>query len=52
MLLAEHELALSTLSVRVAASARAAPARCLLAGLSTLSGSLHGEAPRATVHDS
>ncbi len=42
VLLAEHELALSTLSVRVAASARATPASCLLAGLSTLSGSLHG----------
>jgi citrate synthase len=50
VLLAEHELALSTLSVRVAASARAAPAGCLLAGLSTLSGSLHGGAAR-TVHD-
>jgi len=50
VLLAEHELALSTLSVRVAASARATPASCLLAGLSTLSGSLHGGASR-TVHD-
>ena len=50
VLLAEHELALSTLSVRVAASARAAPAGCLLAGLSTLSGSLHGGAAR-TVHE-
>jgi citrate synthase len=50
VLLAEHELALSTLSVRVAASARATPAGCLLAGLSTLSGSLHGGAAR-TVHD-
>jgi citrate synthase len=50
VLLAEHELALSTLSVRVAASARAAPASCLLAGLSTLSGSLHGGAA-AAVHD-
>jgi citrate synthase len=42
VLLAEHELALSTLSVRVAASARAAPGACVLAGLSTLSGALHG----------
>ena len=50
VLLAEHELALSTLSVRVAASARARPASCLLAGLSTLSGSLHGGAAR-TAHD-
>jgi citrate synthase len=50
VLLAEHELALSTLSVRVAASARATPAACVLAGLSTLSGALHGAAPQA-VHD-
>jgi citrate synthase len=50
VLLAEHELALSTLSVRVAASARATPASCLLAGLSTLSGSLHGGAARSA-HD-
>jgi citrate synthase len=42
VLLAEHELALSTLSVRVAASARATPGACVLAGLSTLSGALHG----------
>jgi citrate synthase len=47
VLLAEHELALSTLSVRVAASARATPAACVLAGLSTLSGALHGAAPQA-----
>jgi citrate synthase len=50
VLLAEHELALSTLAVRVAASARATPASCLLAGLGTLSGSLHGGAARI-VHD-
>jgi citrate synthase len=47
VLLAEHELALSTLSVRVAASARATPGACMLAGLSTLSGALHGGAARA-----
>ncbi len=47
VLLAEHELALSTLSVRVAASARATPSACILAGLSTLSGALHGGAARA-----
>jgi citrate synthase len=46
VLLAEHELALSTLSVRVAASARATPSACVLAGLSTLSGALHGGAAR------
>ncbi len=50
VLLAEHELALSTLAVRVAASARATPASCLLAGLGTLSGRLHGGAARI-VHD-
>jgi citrate synthase len=46
VLLAEHELAPSTLAVRVAASARATPAGCLLAGLGTLSGALHGDVPR------
>jgi citrate synthase len=50
VLLAEHELALSTLAVRVAASARATPASCLLAGLGTLSGQLHGGAARS-VHE-
>ena len=50
VLLAEHELALSTLSVRVAASARAIPSACVLAGLSALSGALHGGAGRA-VHE-
>jgi citrate synthase len=50
VLLAEHELALSTLAVRVAASARAAPTGCLLAGLGCLEGSVHGGAARA-VHD-
>jgi citrate synthase len=47
VLLAEHELALSTLSVRVAASARATPGACILAGLGTMSGALHGGAARA-----
>jgi citrate synthase len=46
VVLAEHELALSTLAVRVAASARAAPPGCVLAGLGALSGALHGDAPR------
>jgi citrate synthase len=50
ILLAEHELALSTLAVRVAASARANPASCLLAGLGTLSGRLHGGAARIVHH--
>jgi citrate synthase len=42
--LADHELATSTLAVRVAASARADLASCVLAGLAALSGSLHGGA--------
>jgi citrate synthase len=46
VLLAEHELAVSTLAVRVAASARAAPPGCVLAGLGALSGTLHGDMPR------
>jgi len=46
VLLAEHELALSTLAVRVAASARAEPSACMLAGLGALSGPLHGDAAR------
>jgi citrate synthase len=46
VLLAEHELAPSTLAVRVAASTRATPVGCLLAGLGTLSGALHGDVPR------
>jgi len=44
VLLAEHELATSTLAVRVAASTGAGPASCLLAGLGTVSGPLHGQA--------
>jgi len=46
VLLAEHELAPSTLAVRVAASTRATPVGCLLAGLGALSGALHGDVPR------
>ncbi|HEY0934003.1 MAG TPA: citrate/2-methylcitrate synthase [Trebonia sp.] len=46
VLLAEHELAPSTLAVRVAASARAAPPGCMLAGLGALSGTLHGDVAR------
>ena len=44
VLLAEHELATSTLAVRVAASTGAGPAECVLAGLGTVSGPLHGRA--------
>ena len=44
VLLADHELATSTLAVRVAASVRADPYDALLAGLATLAGPLHGGA--------
>lgn len=44
VLLAEHELATSTLAVRVAASTRANAAEAVTAGLGTVSGSLHGRA--------
>jgi citrate synthase len=44
VLLADHELATSTLAARVAASTRADPANVLLAALGTVSGPLHGKA--------
>ena len=44
VLLADHELNASTFAARVAASAQADPCACLLAGLATLSGPLHGGA--------
>ena len=44
VLLAEHELATSTLAVRVAASTGAGPAEALVAGLGAVSGPLHGRA--------
>ena len=44
VLLADHELAASTVAARVAASARADPYAVVLAGLGPLSGSLHGGA--------
>jgi citrate synthase len=46
VLLADHELATSTLAVRVAASTRADLYDALLAGLGTLAGPLHGSAAR------
>ena len=46
VLLADHELAASTLAARVAASARADPYGVVLAGLGPLSGNLHGGASR------
>ncbi len=44
VLLADHELAASTLAVRVAASTRADPAAAVCTGLGVLSGPLHGGA--------
>jgi citrate synthase len=44
VLLADHELATSTLAARVAASTRADPCAVVLAGLGAVSGPLHGKA--------
>jgi citrate synthase len=44
VLMAEHELATSTLAVRVAASTGAGPAEVVGAGIATLAGPLHGRA--------
>jgi citrate synthase len=44
VLLADHELNASTFAVRVAASTGSSLAACLLAGLATLTGPLHGGA--------
>jgi citrate synthase len=44
ILLADHELASSTLAVRVAASVRSDPYACLTAGLGVMAGPLHGGA--------
>ena len=45
VLMADHELNASTFAARVAASTGASLAACALAGLTTLSGPLHGGAP-------
>jgi citrate synthase len=47
VLLADHELAISALAARVAASAHSDPYLVVLAGLSALGGPLHGGAPGA-----
>jgi citrate synthase len=44
VLMADHELATSTMAVRLAASVRSDPYDALLAGLATLAGPLHGGA--------
>lgn len=48
-LLADHELATSTLAARIAASARTGPYGAIAAGISTVEGKLHGAAS-AEVH--
>ena len=50
VLLADHELATSTLAVRVAASARTGPYPAFAAGLAVIQGVLHGDAA-AVVHE-
>jgi citrate synthase len=50
VVLADHELALSTMAARVAASGRAHPYACVSAGLGALEGYLHGGASRR-VHE-
>ena len=50
VLLADHDLATSTLAARVAASARADPYSVIQTGLGTFGGTLHGAAGRG-VHD-
>ena len=47
ILLADHELATSTLAVRVAASVRTAPPAALATGLEVVAGPLHGAASQA-----
>lgn len=49
VLLADHELATSTLAVRVAASVRTNPYAALAVGLHTVGGALHGGAARHVV---
>jgi citrate synthase len=48
VLLADHELATSTLAARVAASTRANPFACVLSAIGALSGPLHGRAAIGT----
>lgn len=48
VLLADHELATSTLAVRVAASVRTAPSAAIATGLDVVAGPLHGAASQAS----
>ena len=49
-LLADHELATSTLSVRVAASSRTSPYAAFAGGFASIEGALHGSASAAVHH--
>ena len=49
ILLADHELATSTLAVRVAASVRTSPPAAIAAGLDVVAGPLHGAASQVAV---
>jgi citrate synthase len=49
VLLADHELAVSTLAARVAASARADPYSVVSTGLGVIAGGMHGAASRPVV---
>jgi citrate synthase len=46
VLLADHEMAVSTVAVRVASSSQASPVGCVLAGLATHAGTKHGGSTR------
>ncbi len=48
VLLADHELATSTLAVRVAASVRSAPGAAIATGLNVVAGPFHGAASQAS----
>jgi citrate synthase len=50
VVLADHELATSTLAARVAASTRADPFLAILGGLAAVSGALHGRAAAEAYH--
>jgi len=50
VLLADHELATSTLAARIATSVRASPYAAIAAALATVSGELHGSSAAAATH--
>ena len=50
VLVADHELATSTLAARIATSVRASPYAAIAAALATVSGELHGSSAAAATH--